>query len=117
MFQRIPILAKLLLFCFMFLSIFTLAYNVYSKPDDAQNPGKIGGEKLFKANCAGCHLNGQNLIKKDKPIIGSAKLKSKELFSELLNHPPKPMPEFKNITSNPDQLDALYKYVLSLKKK
>ena len=72
------------------------------------------GEKLFKANCAGCHLNGQNLIKPNKPVIGSLKLASKQSFREFLSSPPQPMPNFKNITTMPGQFDALYTYVISL---
>lgn len=73
------------------------------------------GEKLFKTNCSGCHLKGENLIKPDKPIIGSQKIKSKQLFELWLENPTPPMPNFKNITSKPNQLDALYNYVTSLK--
>lgn len=78
---------------------------------------KVSGEKLFKTNCSGCHLNGKNLIKPDKPIIGSLKLKSKETFKAFIESPPAPMPKFKNIASKEDQLDTLYKYVSSLKGK
>lgn len=72
------------------------------------------GEKLFKSNCTGCHLNGQNLINPSKPIIGSPKLKTKKAFKAWLENPVSPMPSFKNITSKPKQLNALYAYVISL---
>ena len=75
------------------------------------------GEKLFKTNCSGCHLNGQNLIKPDKPIIGSIKLKSKQAFKMWLENPAPPMPNYKNIANMSTQLDALYNYVLSIKGK
>lgn len=72
------------------------------------------GEKLFKSNCSGCHLNGQNLIRSDRPIIGSTKIKSKQAFKAWLENPISPMPSFENITNKPKQLDALYAYVISL---
>lgn len=78
----------------------------------AESPEK--GQKLFKTNCSGCHLNGQNLIKADKPIIGSLKLKSKETFNIWLENPSPPMPNFKNIVLKPEQLDELYSYVITL---
>ena len=102
---------------FLLYLFFTVA--CFSQP--IEEPGlkdvSSKGEKLFKANCSGCHLNGQNLIKPGKPIIGSLKLKSKDSFKTFIESPPPPMPNFKNITSNPNQLDALYNYVISLKGK
>ena len=77
----------------------------------------ISGEKFFKANCSGCHINGQNLIKPNKPIIGSQKLKSKNSFARFIESPPPPMPSFKNITLKQEQFTALYNYVTSLKAK
>jgi mono/diheme cytochrome c family protein len=72
------------------------------------------GERLFKKNCSGCHINGGNLIKVEKPIIGSKKILSKAVFKDFIDNPPPPMPKFKNLTSNQKQLDELYVYVSSL---
>ncbi|MBI3309209.1 MAG: hypothetical protein HYZ79_07555 [Candidatus Melainabacteria bacterium] len=90
---------------------FCLAYGCLTNAED-ENTVEDGG-KIFK-NCSGCHLKGQNLIKEDKPIIGSAKLKKKETFKEFISEPHPPMPSFKKIAENPQKLDALYKYVSSL---
>lgn len=109
--------------CFIFIFIFVLnlilvfAYNPFLSDKallaiGAESPEK--GQKLFKTNCSGCHLNGQNLIKADKPLVGSIKLKTKQSFSEFISAPPPPMPNFKNIVLKPDQLDELYSYVISL---
>ena len=103
-FPRIVLVVLILFICV------SLANYSFSKQGDSPSQG----EKLFKANCAGCHINGQNLIKPDKPIIGSAKIKSKVIFKEFLKAPPKPMPSFENITGKEEKLDALYKYVISL---
>ena len=93
--------------------LFSLA-NVYSKEDKSEENVLTKGEKLFKANCAGCHQNGQNLIKPNKPVIGSKYLKFKKAFADFLESPPPPMPDFENISTMPGQLDALYSYSLTL---
>lgn len=96
--------------------VFTLAWNSFSETDTnpALRAKKVRGEKLFQVNCSSCHLNGQNSIRPSKPIIGSLKLKSKQAFKDWLENPIPPMPSFKNITSKPKQLNALYSYVVSL---
>lgn len=115
MFKQIPISAKLLVFLLLINLFFVMAG--FSMSDMSSMPGNEGstkGEKIFKANCAGCHLNGQNLIKADKPIIGSAKLQSKLMFKKFLDLPPAPMPKFENITSMDSQFNSLYDYLIML---
>ena len=107
--QSFPIVG--IIICLLFISV-SLANFSFSKQE--ANDLVPQGEKLFKANCAGCHINGQNLIKPDKPVIGSAKTKSKAIFREFLKAPPKPMPSFENITGKEEKLDELYRYVISL---
>ena len=109
MLKQIPATVKLLLFIFLVNAIFIMTSS--SMPE---NEDFVKGEKIFKANCAGCHLNGQNLIKADKPIIGSLKLKSKQLFKQFLSSPPPPMPKYENITSMDKQFDSLYSYLITL---
>lgn len=101
---------KFVVVIFLINLVFALAYSSFSQ--DTANPPQ--GEQIFKSNCSGCHLHGQNLIKSDKPIIGSTKLKSKNSFKEFLSVPHPPMPNFKNIADESGQLDALYGYVMSL---
>ncbi|MBI3590571.1 MAG: hypothetical protein HY094_04225 [Candidatus Melainabacteria bacterium] len=113
MIKQLPIFIKALFLIFLINSAFVLAYNSFSQ-SSMSGKNQINAEKLFKSNCSGCHLSGQNLIKPDKPLIGSQKLKSKESFSAFISAPPPPMPNFKNIVENPSHLDALYKYVTSL---
>ena len=115
--NKLPKFIKVLLALFFLNMIFVLGYNsFFLQPAISSMAGgeSLKGEKLFKANCAGCHLNGQNLIKPNKPIIGSQKLKSKETFKEFISSPPPPMPNFKNIVEKQAQLDSLYSYVVSL---
>ena len=116
MFRKLPILIRLFLFVFLINFVFVWAYSYFSKTEISPAIAEDSslGEKLFKNNCSGCHSNGQNLIKPNKPIIGSLKLKSKESFKLWLENPSLPMPSFKNITSKNDQFEALYSYVVSL---
>ena len=116
MLRHLPVAIKFIVILF-FINIFFLFANHSIRGEEGKStPGEKGekGEKLFKANCSGCHLNGQNLIKPEKPVIGSLKLKSKEIFKALLENPAPPMPKFKNITSMDAQLNDLYNYVTSL---
>ena len=110
MFKQIPISVKLFILCLLINTIFVVAGFSMSNDESLSNKG----ERVFKANCAGCHLNGQNLIKADKPIIGSIKIKSKPAFKKFLEAPPPPMPKFENIISMDGQFNALYSYVITL---
>ena len=114
MFKQIPTFIKLFVLCFLISTIFTVASFSMSGMSSIPNEGANKGEKLFKANCSGCHLNGQNLIKADKPVIASAKLQSKQVFKKFLESPPPPMPKFENITSMDAQFNSLYNYVITL---
>ena len=118
MFKQIPTSVKLFLILFLINTIFVVASA--SMSDMSLMPGNEGstkGEKIFKSNCAGCNLNGQNLIRANKPIIGSDKLQSKQTFKQFLESPPKPMPKFENITSMNAHFDSLYNYVITLMSK
>ncbi len=118
MFKDIPLFIKQYVLILLIYSVLLTVSTSFSKQDSfAQEDNKSGGMKLFKTNCSGCHLNGKNLIKPEKPIIGSKKLTDKKTFKNFIESPPKPMPKFKNISENEEQLQALYKYVTSLKDK
>lgn len=117
MISKLLVFKKSFIFIFLFLInlLFFLAYNSLSVLSTTSKVGVVSrGEKLFKTNCLGCHLNGKNLIKAEKPIIGSQKLRSILAFKDFISSPPAPMPKFKNIAQKPDQLEALYKHVTSL---
>ena len=114
MVKELPLFIKILVIAFLINVMFTCLVSYCSMLGMSLLAGNENGEKIFKANCSGCHLNGQNLIKAEKPIIGSLKLKSKQAFIAHLQNPPPPMPNFKNIASESSQLDALYSYVVTL---
>lgn len=116
MFMKFPVVIRLLILVFLMGTAFNLAYYSVSRAEEMTMGAKDGqrGMQLFKVNCSGCHLNGQNLIKPDKPIVGSGMIKSKKSFQAFISEPHPPMPNFKNIAMKPNQLDALYSYVTSL---
>ena len=114
MIKNLSLISKSFIFFFLVNLLFVWVNYCFSKQEADSG---LSGEKLFKANCAGCHINGQNLIKPDKPIVGSAKLKSKQSFKAFIESPPPPMPNFRNITEKPKQFEALYSYVITLKGK
>lgn len=69
------------------------------------------GEKLFAANCLSCHPRGENLIKPDKPIRNSPKLKDLDSFISWIRHPKAPMPQFPESEISVDQAQKLYSYI------
>ena len=83
----------------------------------AKESGKVpaSGRGLYMANCEACHLQGQNVIKPEKEIVTSTKVKSLALFEEFLQSKHGAMPAFKDIAANADSLRKLYKYTKGLK--
>ena len=116
MLKKLPMSLRIYILILLINFVFMWAYSCFSQSEMSTMSQEEGsrGEKLFKVNCSGCHLKGQNLIKPNKPVAGSLKLKTKESFKSFIESPPPPMPSFKNITGKSEQLDALYVYVTSL---
>ena len=75
------------------------------------------GDKLYTANCAACHQDGQNLMNPKKPVIGSTKLENKQSFKSFLLKPTGAMTPYPAIANNDADVTALYNYCKSLKKK
>ena len=73
------------------------------------------GELLFKKNCASCHTYGKNALDIRKPIVGSRKLATKELFTEMIAKGTGAMPPFPRLSKDKESLQALYEYCKSLK--
>lgn len=73
------------------------------------------GEQIFMTNCAVCHAAGANIIDPSKPVKGSKKLVSLELFKSLLTKPEGSMPSFPQIAQNEADLTALLTYCKNLK--
>lgn len=73
------------------------------------------GEKIFKAKCAMCHVDGGNRTNPGKPVKGSKQLNTKDMFKELLSKKNGMMPPFKAIADDDAALTALYEYCNKLK--
>ncbi len=75
------------------------------------------GERLFDANCSGCHANGGNLIAPNLPLSGAPQLADPDSFRAFLRAPARPdgkpgaMPAFPPGTLSDRQARALYDYV------
>lgn len=108
-----PILTKIVALV-LIINIAYVAYQLtFSKKEAIASDSS--GAKIFKANCAGCHKGGQNLIKSKKPIIGSAVINSKESLKAYLSEPHPPMPKFSKIAKDDEMLGALQKHLKTLK--
>lgn len=73
------------------------------------------GAKIFQAKCALCHADGGNRTDPAKPVKGSKKLKSAEIFKEFLSKKNSMMPPFKGIADDDAALKALLDYCKSMK--
>ncbi len=111
--DKIPTFIKVSMIILVLYVGYAFIYSTCRKASAEDNLG----ERVFKANCSGCHLNGGNAIKPSKPVVGSLKIKSAEAFKAFLENPPAPMPKYKNITADSSQFSALHSYVQTLMSK
>lgn len=77
---------------------------------------KVSGKDYFQQYCASCHVMGGNLAKTNKPVAGSAELRSIATFQKYLENPPGHMPYFKSVVTDKKILRKLYDYCRTLKK-
>jgi uncharacterized membrane protein len=70
-----------------------------------------GGVVVFETNCVDCHPQGKNIIKPDRPIIGSPKLKDFPSFVGWIRKPVAPMPTFSESQISETQAKELYQYI------
>jgi uncharacterized membrane protein len=69
------------------------------------------GENIFVAQCVICHPQGGNLIRPDRPIRNSSKLKDLEAFISLIRRPKAPMPPFPDTQISLSQAKELFEYI------
>jgi len=80
------------------------------------NPDVVAaGAKVFSANCASCHMNGNNLINASKNLkadtLHQYGMDSLEAIATQVTNGKAAMPSFKT-RLNPDQIQAVATYVL-----
>ena len=75
------------------------------------------GEKLYTANCGGCHPNGGNVINSALPVVGSPQLKSQNTFIQFNRNPLMPdgskgvMPAFPKEKISDQEMKQVYQYI------
>ncbi len=109
--SKVPLIFyTLCLFTVVLLGFFG-AQLVYEEKTPNEAKAYAAGEKLFEANCVGCHPQGGNLIKPDRPIRNSPKLKDLDTFIAWIRHPQAPMPPFPEPQVSPGQAKELFRYI------
>ena len=72
------------------------------------------GARLYQKNCEVCHHIGENIIRPDKTLDKSAKLKTTAIFKRFLSRRNGLMPPYLTLTRNDKDLQALYAYIKTL---
>jgi uncharacterized membrane protein len=93
------------------------AQLVYANKDQAAPETYKAGERIFLANCSGCHPQGGNVIKPQVPIINSPKVRDLKTFVGYIRKPIAPMPVFNQSQIPDQQADELYHYIVSVLEK
>jgi cytochrome c6 len=61
-----------------FVTIFFVSYTLFISPIHAETINNLGnGAAVFEANCAGCHINGGNIVRRGKNLKSKALHKHK----------------------------------------
>jgi uncharacterized membrane protein len=91
---------------------------VFCGESSAASSGDVAkGEKLYIANCGGCHPNGGNAINSQFPVVGSPQLKSESAFTNFNRNPVRPdgskgmMPAFPKEKISDQDMGYIYEYV------
>ena len=93
------------------------AQLVYAGRAEATPETYKTGERIFLANCNSCHPHGGNVVKPQKPLRGSPKLKDLKTFIGQIRHPVPPMPVFSPSKLSDEQAGELYQYVVHVLEK
>ncbi|MBW4509048.1 MAG: c-type cytochrome [Scytonematopsis contorta HA4267-MV1] len=79
------------------------------------NNGANNGAKIFESNCAGCHINGSNIIRRGKNLKIKALKKygydSTEAIAEIVTNGKNNMSAYKDRLSE-EQIQEVAAYVL-----
>ncbi|MGZ3577900.1 MAG: c-type cytochrome [Syntrophales bacterium] len=75
------------------------------------------GEKLYTANCGGCHPNGGNIINSALPVVGAPELKNLNTFIQYNRNPLRPdgskgvMPALSKEKISDQEMKQIYEYI------
>jgi mono/diheme cytochrome c family protein len=92
---------------------------VYSNPaPSAASQTRIAaytvGQKLYAANCNGCHANGGNVIKPGLPVKHSPKTADYTLFLDWIRKPKAPMPAYPDSALSNQEVKDIFDYVFNV---
>lgn len=87
---------------------------VYGGKSQTASKEYKAGEKIFLADCYGCHPHGGNVIKPSKPVKNSLKLKDLDTFISWIRHPKSPMPPFPEPKISQKQTKELFEYIVNV---
>lgn len=87
--------------------------GVGSGGSNANDAGSFGA-RIYAKNCESCHHIGENIIRPDKTMDKSAKLRTKAIFRRFLSRQNGLMPPYLTIVRNDKELTALYDYIKQL---
>jgi uncharacterized membrane protein len=111
----VPSRATLTIYTLGFITVVLLGYFggqlVYERKTPEPSKSFLAGEKTFETYCFSCHPRGGNLIRPNKPIKNSSRLKDLETFMAWIRHPNKPMPPFPESQISINQTKELYAYL------
>ena len=91
---------------------------VFRQNSSAASSGDLrDGEKLYTANCGGCHPNGGNVINSALPVVGAPELKNLNTFIQFNRNPLRPdgskgvMPAFPKEKISDQEMKQIYEYI------
>ena len=87
---------------------------VYGERSQAAVKTYETGGRIFASHCQACHAHGGNTVRPDRPLRGSADLRSREAFIALLRHPKAPMPAFPESQISNREAQELYNYIVNV---
>ena len=95
--------------------LLTIALILTAAPSSARATDMSSGEEVFQVHCAGCHINGGNIIRRGKTLKQKALKKygvdSLEAIAALVTNGKNNMPAFQERLSAV-QIQAVSTYVL-----
>ncbi|BAY83558.1 cytochrome c class I [Calothrix parasitica NIES-267] len=102
-------LIKIILFTLLLLIVYL------QQPVFADTVDGVNGAKIFSANCAGCHINGGNIIRRGKNLKMKAlkkyKMDSVEAISNIVTYGKNNMSAYKDRLSE-SEIQSVSTYVL-----
>ena len=95
----------------------SLTFSLLPASCPADDADVVAGKRVFaRLNCEGCHLNGNNLLRPDRPIKGAdfqKRYKDDALLEQTIRKgfPSEGMPAFPKHVVNEHDMKALIAYV------